>query len=354
MKKPSFRSLGATLLAAALLAPWATTVPAAAQQSVVIRAPASRASGWLGLGVEEVIGRNRDGPFSGITVTQVVEGGPSHEAGLRAGDRIVAVRGAPATPALFNRIASQLEPGDRMELSVERDGGWTKDVVVVAGERPASARVYLSPAMAARIESRIEHLDSILRVTVTSGEGQVSGVVTLGEVRERSAPRGDTLSVFRFFERTDSGTTRWQTTVAPRLFEGAPPRVRVRTDTTDRLVVTGRAPVAVAESWEARPLLPYIEGQDRVGGARFTVLNADLASYFDVEGGLLVTEVIDGAPMAEAGVRPGDVVLAVDGRPVRRVDDVRSAIWRPGSGDVVLSLVRKGEPVEVRLSLRYP
>ena len=44
----------------------------------------------------------------------------------------------------------------------------------------------------------------------------------------------------------------------------------------------------------ARPLAPYIVGRNVVAGAHFTTMKPLLADYFGVEGGLLVTEVMDG------------------------------------------------------------
>jgi len=57
-----------------------------------------------------------------------------------------------------------------------------------------------------------------------------------------------------------------------------------------------------------------------------------------VSGGLLVEEV--GGPAARAGVQPGDVILMAGGKPVQKVDDLRSAT--AGSGNVAL-LVQRGE-----------
>ncbi|HWE24378.1 MAG TPA: PDZ domain-containing protein, partial [Myxococcales bacterium] len=47
-------------------------------------------------------------------------------------------------------------------------------------------------------------------------------------------------------------------------------------------------------------------------------MDADLAESFAVPGGkgVIVTEVIDGGPAAAAGLRPGDVVVSLDGEPI--------------------------------------
>ena len=64
--------------------------------------------------------------------------------------------------------------------------------------------------------------------------------------------------------------------------------------------------------------------------------------------GLVVAEVLDGSPAAEAGIEPGDVVLAVNGQPAAnaRVVTRQIALTEPGT-QIQLRLIRDGEPIEV-------
>lgn len=57
-------------------------------------------------------------------------------------------------------------------------------------------------------------------------------------------------------------------------------------------------------------------------------LTPDLAKAFNipVESGTVVAEVAPGSPAAKAGVKAGDVIMAVNGRPVRNSADVRNMI----------------------------
>jgi S1-C subfamily serine protease len=66
-------------------------------------------------------------------------------------------------------------------------------------------------------------------------------------------------------------------------------------------------------------------------------------------GHLLVAGVQDGGPADEAGVRPGDVVLRVEGEPVRTLEQMYCLIWSSGGAgtEIRLDLVRGSESVGV-------
>ncbi|MBL6715957.1 MAG: trypsin-like peptidase domain-containing protein [Pseudomonadales bacterium] len=73
--------------------------------------------GWLGL---EVIADNAE---DGLLVTAIFPGGPAARAGLRPGDRLLALDGRSARHAreMAQHIAS-LAPGNRLELVIDRQG----------------------------------------------------------------------------------------------------------------------------------------------------------------------------------------------------------------------------------------
>jgi serine protease Do len=57
--------------------------------------------------------------------------------------------------------------------------------------------------------------------------------------------------------------------------------------------------------------------------------------------GVVVREVLDGSPAAEAGIRPADVILQANRRPVTSVDDLRKVVETSKKGNPILLLIRR-------------
>jgi Do/DeqQ family serine protease len=71
-------------------------------------------------------------------------------------------------------------------------------------------------------------------------------------------------------------------------------------------------------------------------------LNAELAQAFDVQvkGGVIITGVLQNGPAAQAGLRPGDVITQVAGRPVSTVWQLLGAV----------AALKPGEPAKVTIA----
>ncbi|HEX6188017.1 MAG TPA: PDZ domain-containing protein [Pyrinomonadaceae bacterium] len=81
-------------------------------------------------------------------------------------------------------------------------------------------------------------------------------------------------------------------------------------------------------------------GSYRRIGIGTQTLSKQLAEYFGVSEGILVTSVNDNSPAAKAGLKAGDVITAADGEKVNSPGDISRAIGKKQDGPVTLTVVR--------------
>ncbi len=85
-----------------------------------------------------------------------------------------------------------------------------------------------------------------------------------------------------------------------------------------------------------------------VGGSR--PLPPKVSSRVGRELGIEVVEVVDGSPAARAGLKPEDLIVAVDGRPVSDVGDLQRLMVAERIGEgLSLELVREGRAMKLDL-----
>ncbi len=81
-------------------------------------------------------------------------------------------------------------------------------------------------------------------------------------------------------------------------------------------------------------------------------LSPELAETFGVktQAGVIITGVMQNAPAAQAGIRPGDVVTEVAGKPTSNVSELLSAVaaLKPGT-EARFSLLRRDQKVELKV-----
>jgi serine protease DegQ len=64
--------------------------------------------------------------------------------------------------------------------------------------------------------------------------------------------------------------------------------------------------------------------------------------------GVLLSGVLEGGPAARGGVKPGDVLIAVNGNPVKDVRSLLNQIAQiPPGNDAKLAILRKGKEMEL-------
>jgi S1-C subfamily serine protease len=124
----------------------------------------------------------------------------------------------------------------------------------------------------------------------------------------------------------------------------------------------------------AKDLLPRLRAGKEIEraylGVRMASVTEDVASELDlpVDSGAIVESVEDGAPAESAGLRgsetdelsgeitePGDVIVSIDGEPVRTADDVVAAVAGMQPGDTARLEIYRGDDkrtIEVELGER--
>ena len=108
----------------------------------------------------------------------------------------------------------------------------------------------------------------------------------------------------------------------------------------------------------AKELLPQLKAKGRVTrawlGVGIAPVSPELAKKLGRAGrdGAVIAEVVPNGPAARAGIRAGDVVVALQGQPIRRADELpRLTAKTPVGSDVDLRVFRDGKELSVKVRL---
>jgi len=93
-------------------------------------------------------------------------------------------------------------------------------------------------------------------------------------------------------------------------------------------------------------------GRPRLG-VQLTDVTAELREHMgaDPEVGVLVSKVIEGTPAEQAGLRVGDLIVAVDGEDIEDVGDLQSAVEDNVGETFSIKVMRDGAPVKIEVTL---
>lgn len=104
----------------------------------------------------------------------------------------------------------------------------------------------------------------------------------------------------------------------------------------------------------SKQLIQFGEIKRGLLGIKGTEMSADIAKAFNlnVQRGAFVSEVLPNSGSAKAGIKSGDVIVSLNGKPLSSFAELRSRIatTEPGA-KVKLGLLRNGKPLEVEVTL---
>lgn len=86
--------------------------------------------------------------------------------------------------------------------------------------------------------------------------------------------------------------------------------------------------------------------------ADFGALASSISAAF-TPGGLRLDAVTEGTIFTKAGLRTGDVIVSVDGKPLRSLDDAADLYARASTTKVAtLAVLRAGKPLVLRVAIQ--
>jgi serine protease Do len=96
-------------------------------------------------------------------------------------------------------------------------------------------------------------------------------------------------------------------------------------------------------------------GGPRRLGIEYQELSDQLARYFKVDKGVLVTSVDEDGPAGKGGLKAGDVIVKFDGQAIEDAEDLRDQVRKAEGGrDVAVTVQRDGRSVDLKVKLESP
>jgi len=248
---------------------------------------------------------------TGVLVETVQPKGPAEAAGIKVGDVILKINGEGARSiAQVRRLVNETAITQQALVTVFRDG---KTIDVPVTPAASTTQELLSPGAK-------KDLDDVRRKF---------------EEFRRDLPRLRD----RFREQLPRDLPR-------RFYFWSDPEPDPRSRPQDPFLVP-RLPNPQFR-W---PLFESSPGASRLGIV-VQELGTQLAEYFKVKDGVLVSSVTPQSPAANAGLKAGDVITGIDGKDVKAPDDLLRAIRGvPDGKEATLSVVRAGQPMTIKVKL---
>jgi S1-C subfamily serine protease len=254
--------------------------------------------GWLGIKTQgpNVLAFTTAGEmvqyFDYPQIVSVDPASPAEHAGIAPGDLLLAYNGQDVRGRAFN-LTRLLEPDQQLAVTVQR-GGESREYKILIPRSPLQEMPAGLPddagdlPMAAMLASRAGSI---------GGEAPVAKIVRRGDVDD---------------------------------------------------VLAGRAPSARGVM---RPMPVLVSAMGAMFGASFVTVSGDMARALKIDSGVVANEVAEGAQFWHAGLRAGDRVVAVAGRPVASFRDMNFIIATLATDrSVALDVVRDKKALKLTLT----
>ena len=270
---------------------------------------------WIGLEVQPLLKEMTDG--RGVLVSTVLPDSPAKVAGIQAGDFITEYNGqtvvdarAPEDLPLFNRLMLSMPVGTPVTIRGVRAGKplqWSLKTVEREANEAREVEL-LEWGITARDFTRV----SALEMNRKDQRGVlVDGVRRGGPTAEAKPPlqEGDVVTAVNGKEVADvKGLAAWTQNFVKDL--SAPKPVLVSFERNlEKLVTVAKVGPEVELDKPQRPAKGWL-------GAETQVMTRDIAEALGLEGkkGVRVTQIIPDSPAEKAGLKPGDILLKLDGQ----------------------------------------
>jgi C-terminal processing protease CtpA/Prc len=322
-----------------------------------------KARGYLGIRPGDLSDDEKKalGITSGIKVVEVVDGGPAAKAGLQAEDVITTINGkAIESPQEVPGIVQNAGAGSVLKLDVLREGK-KKTFEVTLARHPADTEQAQAPSpkedpkggdLRERVKKFLNKEEE--PKPAPKAEEKKDDLFAFDEsVLEQLQPLFEQFGMDpdQFFEKGKDGKYRLNEQYRQmlkgldlqRFFKGGVPKEETPTPSPQK----ARKPEAPKETPKAGPVKPWL-------GIQAEELPDELRAQLDLEEGtgLLVADVLAGGPAAKGGLKKNDILVKIDGRPVKGEESLIQFIQSAKIGqEVTLTLLRKSKEVTLKLTL---
>lgn len=232
---------------------------------------------------------------SGTAVDEVTADSPAAKAGIVKGDVVISFDGENVRGAeQFTRLVRETPPGRTVKMAVTRDGKPIDLTVTPDESRTETLDVFIDDrGMKAEVEREIERVRP-----------------ELNALRERNT---HTMPPEPRLPPLNPGAFQW--------FSDGP----------------------------ENHVFAFATGKGRLG-VTVQDLTPELAEFFAVKDGVLVSSVTKDAPASKAGIKAGDVITAVDGKTVESSTELVGQL-REKDGEVTIAVTRDKKTITLKATL---